>query len=298
MKELRIKHNVFWKLTIQYATMFIILYGLLLFTKAFLIDIYYVPTSSMENTIRKDSYILVDKHGVRTKIINSILSEYSINQKVLSIDRGDILLSHFNRTGVKIVKRAVAISRDTLLIENGITYINDLEQSLHENTKYTFKSKLKKSEAKKFNEISKLVYVDIGTYEITISGKELREVRNQYPFLELISNKQKEDKGEHGIVPICQRSSWDRNNYGPFIIPYKGMELDRNNINYYLYENVLNEYENTVKESFFSFKDGQKFIFENDYIFFMGDDRMNSFDSRFLGAFPESSIIGKVIYIL
>jgi signal peptidase I len=42
---------------------------------------------------------------------------------------------------------------------------------------------------------------------------------------------------------------------------------------------------------------GREFQIASNHLFVMGDNTMNSLDSRFWGDFPESSIIGKSFFV-
>ena len=64
--------------------------------------------------------------------------------------------------------------------------------------------------------------------------------------------------------------------YGELINKYEGVELTCSNGNYFI-EGVLQN----------------KYVFTNDYLFLLGDNRHRSRDSRYWGFIPESNVIGK-----
>ena len=95
---------------------------------------------------------------------------------------------------------------------------------------------------------------------------------------------------------------WSRDNYGPFWIPASGQVVELNYQNVLKYGRAINVYEGHDLE----FKNDQYFLdgvpttsytFSLDYYWMMGDNRHNSWDSRYWGMVPEDHILGKPVFI-
>lgn len=82
---------------------------------------------------------------------------------------------------------------------------------------------------------------------------------------------------------------WNIKNWGPLIVPAKGMTILLNENNRELYRRVI-EYE-TGKELDLSI---DSYCFSENYFFAVGDNVMNSNDSRYWGFIPADYIIGVV----
>ena len=92
-------------------------------------------------------------------------------------------------------------------------------------------------------------------------------------------------------------------NWGPVLIPKKGMELDINekNINIYGHTIELDSY-GEVKcngnKLFYKGEEIKKYTFRQNHYFMIGDNLYNSLDSRYWGMVPEDYIYAKSILVL
>lgn len=94
--------------------------------------------------------------------------------------------------------------------------------------------------------------------------------------------------GMYEVLP-CPKSNWNIKNWGPIIVPSKGASLPINEFTRELYRQIIEYETGTVLDDSVSF-----YQFQDDYYFGVGDNVMNSYDSRFWGFIPEEFIIGVV----
>lgn len=96
---------------------------------------------------------------------------------------------------------------------------------------------------------------------------------------------------------------WNEDYYGPFRVPAKGMTVRIDSLSFAHYH-VLIGRENPGKV--FECSRGQYFLggtkitsytFRKNYFFMLGDNRPDSYDSRFIGPVPEENISGKALFI-
>lgn len=299
--------------------------------KLFVFDIFKIPSSSMENILFSDDVILVNKLNYGARLPRSpfdipwinIAFYFNDNAKnrtkenwwaykrlsgTSTIKQGDIFV--FNSTWDKnyiLVKRCIALPGDILKIKNASIYTNNrlfISPDTEKNN-YTFKVKNKQALYKVIDsfELKGIMLKNYNGefYESNLSKHELSYF-SKINFIDSV--KIKIDTFVEGKTFVkSPKIKWTFDNMGPFKVPKKGMQIKLNPVTFLLYENVINNSENSrIKEVqgvfFINNKKTNTYIFKHDYYFMMGDNRKETLDSRAWGFIPESNIIGKVQCIL
>jgi signal peptidase I len=105
------------------------------------------------------------------------------------------------------------------------------------------------------------------------------------------------------LFPTTSLLDWNKDNYGPVMIPKKGVTIPMSAVNIALYGEVIKNYEGNDQVEL----EGDKitlagktlvsYTFRQDYFFMMGDNRHDSADSRYWGFVPKDHIVGKATFV-
>ncbi len=225
-----------------------------------------------------------------------ILNEYEI--KVRPVDKKE-----------NFVKRCVAVAGDTLQIIDTKVYRNGIPQPDYKGLQwnYTVRTSGENINPKAFERLGIYksdvqIYPAGGLYLLPLTNEMVKNLE-QFPTIVEVK-KIIAPKGEYdpSIFPHNPKIPWNNDNFGPLVIPKKGMTIKLDSTNIILYRRVIDVYEHNN----YTEKDGKVYIdgkpvneytFKQDYYWMMGDNRHNSADSRAWGFVPEDHIVGKPVLI-
>lgn len=297
--------------------------------RVFMIDIYLIPSSSMENTLYTNDVILVNKLKYGPKLPESPYevpflnifyylkdnSKKAIRKKswipqrlsgTNSIKKGDVIV--FKNKQV-LVKRCMAAAGDTLKIIDSEVYINDQFYKSSKNVRNTYRFKINDQNTfyAKIDSLQILITIYSPNSKDNWINSELSYVdRDKLYNLSCIDSLQLATTTfpiNSKKFPWYMDKLWTLDNYGEIIIPKKGMIIELTGDTFQLYKHILKKHEHlNIKKKgnqfFIEHKLITSIVFKQNYYFMMGDNRKHSFDSRYLGLIPEENIIGKVQCIL
>lgn len=298
------------KIIKEFKSLFYLILAVL-FLKETVVELYIVPTSSMERNILRGDMLVGSRYIYGMKVpqkiwvpftaisIPTFLPDYRF-PAFKSVERGDVVVFEYPRDNVyKYVKRCIGLPGDTIEIANRVIFVNDQEYKLPNGGQFLSNEPSSKSYINDSMFLKNGNKDNMKKFSIPKKGDSFVIDENMnweliIPLLlfegnkvELVFNDQKLTFTNEDPYDIYRRTG-DRNvfnSYAPnpnatLINPWSGLKKE------FMKYLVIND---------ISIEDIDSYNLQQDYFWMMGDNRDNSEDSRFWGFVPMSHILGQPV---
>ncbi|TCO04424.1 signal peptidase I [Natronoflexus pectinivorans] len=216
--------------------------------------------------------------------------------------RGDVAVFNHPHNGNIFIKRIAGLPGDTLQIIHGELYINGNKQETPKNRLFYSNVGFESMQDGYFILDSlnlKMNHLHRTSGKNQFNGyvtKREMDILNAHPRVIYAGIEPNRPDTAWSVFPHSHQLSWNIDNYGPYIIPQKGLVMERTPDNLAIYEDLMN-YDAQFRSSHIN-DDCGYFTFCCNYYFFMGDNFHDSEDSRYFGPVREEYLIGKASFII
>lgn len=310
----------------------------ILILRAFIFEPFRIPSESMEGTLLVGDFLIVSKlhYGARTPNTVGIpftsvyLPGIELPQTRLPgfsrVQRGDVAVFNYPASQdvergriaedvpverrAPYIKRIVGVPGDTLAVLDKVLHIDGrpvpLAPTMKQRWRVTMTGPTPPSAAafadlgvdllgSGYPDSTGALVADVAATTAAARALDARpDVAGVVPFVL--------PEGSPQPMVYPQGSGWNADQYGPVVVPGRGMTVLLTAATWPVYAEVIARYEGhtaSVGAGGEYLVDGHaatRYTFAQNYYFAMGDSRDNSVDGRFWGFVPESHVVGKAVF--
>lgn len=232
--------------------------------KACVVEAFRIPTASMEGTLHAGDFVLVNKfiYGARTPELGPLLGIALPSIQLPGLHpprRGDVVVF-----ALPPYARRADIDEPTRYVKRCIALPGDT--------------------------------LLINNRRVYVNGEEFRVPTARFSTRHILP----QEYADPRLFP--KGAGFNEDHYGPLVVPKRGDTVELHAASFLAWKGLIGYEGHTVTlhaggEVFLDGTPQRRYVISRNYYFVLGDNRDNSYDSRFWGFVPEDAIIGKVAII-